>query len=293
MPCGAPRTLDHGFPGARSFADTPHPPMAQWQTPMALVVPVLSALTEGGGSNAATRLYGVSKNSSYRGQERLSGLQKPYWGVRAPTRFCHSSWKGMRGRRACTSRLPQMRHTAGPWCCWTGHAACCGRGHVGARNASSVNKPWSAWARSCSTQALGRSSRMAHGALGVSCVRSVAPCSGLAREDGRRSPCATAGKCGAKHQGAHRPKRGRKRPKEPTPSPEHPDTAQPLATAEMHAHQLEAFPTARRRRCAAERRRTHPSAKNQTRLQERVDVYGMVPHCVRVHCTTRPVPAVA
>jgi hypothetical protein len=73
MPCGAPRTLDPGFPGARSFADTPHPPMAHWQTPMALVVPVLSALTEGGGSNAATRLYGVSKNSLYRGQERLSG----------------------------------------------------------------------------------------------------------------------------------------------------------------------------------------------------------------------------
>jgi hypothetical protein len=203
MPCGAPRTLDPGFPGARSFADTPHPPMAQWQTPMALVVPVLSALTEGGGSNAATRLYGVSKNSSYRGQERLSGLQNPYWGVRAPTRCCHSAWKGMRGRRACTSRSPQMRHTAGPWCCWTGHAACCGRGHVGARHASAVNKPGSAWARSCSTQALGRSSRMAHGALGVSCVRSVAPCSGLARADGRRSPCATAGKCGASIKERH------------------------------------------------------------------------------------------
>jgi hypothetical protein len=108
-----------------------------------------------------------------------------------------------------------------------------------------------------------------------------------------QKPLRHGGKVRRKHQGAPRPKRGRKRPKEPTPSPEHPDTAQPLATAEMHAHQLEAFPTARRRRCAAERRRTHPSAKNQTRRQERVDVYGMVPHCVRVHCTTRPVPAVA
>ena len=43
---------------------------------MALVVQVLTALTEGVGINAATRLYGVSKNSIYRWQERLSGLKK-------------------------------------------------------------------------------------------------------------------------------------------------------------------------------------------------------------------------
>ena len=42
---------------------------------MALVVQVLTALTEGVGINAATRLYGVSKNSIYRWQERLSGLK--------------------------------------------------------------------------------------------------------------------------------------------------------------------------------------------------------------------------
>jgi transposase len=47
------------------------------KTPIALVVQVLSALTEGVGINAATRLYGVSKNSIYRWQERLSGLKKP------------------------------------------------------------------------------------------------------------------------------------------------------------------------------------------------------------------------
>ena len=44
--------------------------------PIAIVVQVLAALTEGVGINAATRLYGVSKNSIYRWQERLSGLKK-------------------------------------------------------------------------------------------------------------------------------------------------------------------------------------------------------------------------
>ena len=51
--------------------------IAQLKTPIAVIVQVLSALTEGIGINAATRLYGVSKNSIYRWQERLSGLKKP------------------------------------------------------------------------------------------------------------------------------------------------------------------------------------------------------------------------
>jgi transposase-like protein len=74
--CGAPRTLYHCAPCARSFSETRHTPIAQLKTPIALVVQVLSALTEGVGINAATRLYSVSKNSIYRWQERLSGLKK-------------------------------------------------------------------------------------------------------------------------------------------------------------------------------------------------------------------------
>jgi transposase-like protein len=60
----------------RSFSETSRTPIAHLKTPLALVVQVLTALTEGVGINAATRLYGVSKNSIYRWQERLSGLKK-------------------------------------------------------------------------------------------------------------------------------------------------------------------------------------------------------------------------
>ena len=74
--CGEPRTLYHCAPCARSFSETRQTPIAQLKTPIALVVQVLAALTEGVGINAATRLYGVSKNSIYRWQERLSGLKK-------------------------------------------------------------------------------------------------------------------------------------------------------------------------------------------------------------------------
>src|SRR5262245_41441831 len=96
-----------------------------------------------------------------------------------------------------------------------------------------------------------------------------------------------------KNKGSQRHKRGPKRPKYQAPYPEHPATAQSLATTEIHANHLEAFHTSLRRRCAAYRRRTNMYAKNTGRLQERLDVYGIVQNFVRVHLTTRQVPAVA
>jgi transposase-like protein len=74
--CGTPRTLDHCSSCERSFSETRNTPIAHWKTPIALVVQVLTALTEGGGINAATRLYSVSKKSISRWQERLSGVKK-------------------------------------------------------------------------------------------------------------------------------------------------------------------------------------------------------------------------
>jgi len=96
-----------------------------------------------------------------------------------------------------------------------------------------------------------------------------------------------------KNTGSQRQKRGPKRPKYQAPYPEHPDTKQPMATKDIHANHLEAFHTSLRRRCAAYRRRTNMYAKETGRLQERLDVYWIVHNFVRVHFTTRQVPAVA
>jgi hypothetical protein len=96
-----------------------------------------------------------------------------------------------------------------------------------------------------------------------------------------------------KNKGSQRHKRGPKRPKYQAPYPEHPHTAQPIDTKDIHANHLEAFNTSLRRRCAAYRRRTNMYAKKTGRLQERLDVYWIVHNFVRVHFTTRQVPAVA
>jgi hypothetical protein len=121
-------------------------------------------------------------------------------------------------------------------------------------------------------------------------------CSEALRTGKRGRPKKTlrqGGKVRLKHKGTQRHKRGRKRPKDQAPSPEHPDTVQPGASKEIHANHLEAFHASLRRRCATYRRHTNMYAKNTGRLQERLDVYWIVHHFVRVHFTTRQVPAVA
>jgi hypothetical protein len=96
-----------------------------------------------------------------------------------------------------------------------------------------------------------------------------------------------------KNKGTQRHKRGPKRPKYHAPYPEHPDTVQPVAAKDMHANHLEAFHASLRRRCATYRRQTNMYAKNPGRLQERLDVDWIVHNFVRMHFTTRQVPAVA
>jgi transposase-like protein len=73
---GEQRIIYHCPSCGCSFSETKNTLIAHLKTPLSVIVQVLAALTEGVGINAATRLYGVSKNSIYRWQVRLSGLKK-------------------------------------------------------------------------------------------------------------------------------------------------------------------------------------------------------------------------
>jgi transposase-like protein len=73
---GEQRTIYYCSSCSCSFSETKNTSIAYLKTPISVIVQVIAALTEGVGINAATRLYGVSKNSIYRWQERLSGVKK-------------------------------------------------------------------------------------------------------------------------------------------------------------------------------------------------------------------------
>ena len=66
-----------------------------------------------------------------------------------------------------------------------------------------------------------------------------------------------------------------------------------MAASDMHANHAEAFWSALRRKCATFRRKTNMYAKSTPGLQRLVQVYWVVHNFLRVHFTTRAVPAVA
>ncbi len=85
---------------------------------------------------------------------------------------------------------------------------------------------------------------------------------------------------------------GRQRKKYQAPVPEHPQTEHQVSESSIHANHVEAFNASIRRRNAAFRRKTNTYAKSRTHLQRTLDLYWLVHNFVRVHFTTKLVPAV-
>jgi len=96
-----------------------------------------------------------------------------------------------------------------------------------------------------------------------------------------------------KNKGSQKSKPGRKRDKYQAPQPEHPETTQDIDNSDIHANHVEAFNAALRRICAAFRRKTNTYAKKRKRLQERLNVIWILHNFVRIHYTTKEVPAVS
>ncbi len=96
-----------------------------------------------------------------------------------------------------------------------------------------------------------------------------------------------------KNKGSQAHKKGPKRPKYQSPWPEHPETNRTIAESDIHANHAEAFFSSLRRKCATFRRKTNMYAKTTAGLQRLLHVYWVVHNFLRVHFTTREVPAVA
>ncbi|BBO89694.1 IS1 family transposase [Desulfosarcina ovata] len=96
-----------------------------------------------------------------------------------------------------------------------------------------------------------------------------------------------------KNKGSQAHKKGRKRPKYQTTCPQHPETTNHITDKETHANHVEANNAAMRRKCSAYRRKTNTYAKSETGLQRVLNVYWVVHNFLRVHFTTKKVPAVS
>ena len=96
-----------------------------------------------------------------------------------------------------------------------------------------------------------------------------------------------------KNKGSQAHKKGRKKPKYQTTCPQHPETSNNISDAETHANHVEANNSAMRRKCSTYRRKTNTYAKSVTGLQRVLNVYWVIHNFVRVHFTTKKVPAVS
>lgn len=107
----------------------------------------------------------------------------------------------------------------------------------------------------------------------------------------RPSDCRLGVRVRWKNKGAKK-RRGRKRPKYQAPVPEHPQTDSRVENTQIHAYHVEAFNASLRRRNSAFRRKTNMYAKTRDHLQRTLDLQWLVHNFVRVHFTTKVIPAV-
>ena len=85
---------------------------------------------------------------------------------------------------------------------------------------------------------------------------------------------------------------GKPRPKYQAPIAEHPETTHPIEDSEIHANHVEAYNASLRRNNSAFRRKTNTYAKTVEDLQRTLDLQWIIHNFVRVHFTTKVVPAV-
>ena len=276
-----------------SFSETHSTALAGLRKPISLIGQVLSSITEGTGINAATRIFRVSKNSIYRWQKRLGDLKPTLMLFALANQFLLQVIEGDELYTKVGKNLPQEQ-SAGWTIVLMDRASRfiwdiqCGR-----KNKSMFKKSISRLAdvldRTGDLTLLTDGERRYGNFLFEICHEVIK----TGKRGRPRKTLPEGVKVRVKNKGSQSHKRGRKRPKYQAPKPEHPNTTQDIKNKEIHANHLEAFNASLRRKCAAYRRRTNTYAKNEKRLQERLDLIWIFHNFVKIHFTIRQVPAVA
>ena len=95
-----------------------------------------------------------------------------------------------------------------------------------------------------------------------------------------------------KNKGSKSKKKASKRKKYESPQVEHPETKQNIKKKDIHANHVEGLNASIRRRNSIYRRETNTYAKSTDGLQRTLDLFWVMHNFVRVHFTTKEVPAV-
>lgn len=275
------------------FSETKNTLLEGLKTPLSVVWRVLNARTEGMGLNATARIFGVSKNTVLAWEQRGADLQPVLFLYSLVHQFLQVVIEGDEAYTKVGKNVPPDQ-SAG----WT---------LLLMDRASRF-----LWTLECGKkdrqlfiQAIQTLEQLIHNSEDVTLLTDgerrygkllFEICAEVIHngKPGRPKKTLSKGvKVRIKNKGSQAHHKGRKRPKYQAPWNEHPETPQPVEEKDIHANHAEAFFSALRRKCATFRRRANTYAKSIPGLQRLLDVYWVLHNFVRIHFTTREVPAVA
>lgn len=275
------------------FSETRNTVIEGLRTPVSRIILILTALAEGTGVNAVTRIFSVGKNTIYRWQERFSPLQQTLMLYSLCHQFIRLTVEGDELYTKIDKNVP-----AGESEGWTIVLMDRASRFIFALECGKKDERLFRKAMDILLNVIRKTDDLTLLTDGERRYGNILfeICNELLKTGKRGRPRKTlvkGVKVRLKNKGAQKKKPGRKREKYQAPQSEHPDTVQDIHDSDIHANHVEAFNAALRRICAAFRRKTNTYAKKVERLQERLDMIWILHNFVRIHYTTKEVPAVA
>ncbi|MEM9805940.1 MAG: hypothetical protein AAF959_11715 [Cyanobacteria bacterium P01_D01_bin.56] len=272
------------------YSETFATPLAGLTTPLSRIIEILKARSEGMSLNATARTFNVSKKSVIDWEGRLANLKPTLMLYSVLHEFIHQEIEGDELYTKVDKNVPPSVSEG-----WT--IVLMERGsrflwelHCGRKDRQLFEQALTCLAKV--VEQTGSISLLTDGEhrygnlLFEICYDII-----RTRKPGRPKKRLPKGvRVRLKNKGS-KTRRGRPRKKYQAPVPEHPQTDHGVAENTIHANHVEAFNASIRRRNAAFRRKTNTYAKSRKHLQRTLDVYWLMPNFVRVHFTTKVVPA--
>ncbi len=289
--CNGPRTLYICLNCEHTFSETTGSFLHRLRKPIFMVVLVLKSITDGMSFNACCRTYGISSNTLYDWIEKTAPIKKSLFLFSLCHQYIKMLMEGDELYTKIAKNVPQEeslgwtiifleRRTRFLW------QAQCGKKDKQLFK-DAIRILYDVIKQTQDFKLFTDGERRYANLLFEICYELI--------YTGRRTreTFKKGVKVRVKNKGSQAHKRGPKRPKYQQPKNEHPDNTGDINNSDIHANHVEAFNASLRRKCSAYRRRTNTYAKEQVRLQQRLDLQWVRHNFIERHFTTKKIPAVA
>jgi transposase-like protein len=275
------------------FSETKKTFMEGLKTPMSMIWLVIKARTDGMGLNAATRTFEFAKNTILSWERKFSGLHRVLFLYTLVHQFIEVVIEGDEAYTKVHHNVPPYESSG-----WTIVLMDRASRFIWELDCGTKDRKLFKKAIATLEQIVSRTNDLSVLTDGERRYGNLLfeVCYELVKNGKRGRPKKTLKRgirVRIKNKGSQAHKKGRKRPKYQSPWAEHPETTHTIEETDIHANHAEAFWSALRRKCTTFRRKTNMYAKSTPGSQRLLHVYWVVHNFIRVHFTTREVPAVA